>query len=653
MQLRSTRFYVRCVSLVMGATLIGCLLVGYRAIETVRVGGPAYDRIINDKDVVADVLPPPLYIIEAYLAVNVALNTPAEAGDVGANLARLRREYDDRRAYWSRTDIDGRVKAALLTDAHRPAETFWSLVLDRFMPALAKGDTAAARAAYPAIAAAYAEHRQKIESVVALSNESSARTEKATEAAVSFNLMLLGGLGLLVLAMMAGCALLLEAHLVGPIARFAGALRDLAEGGDGRSAPETGRTHELVDMGKAVAIFRQNAAERQSLVGDLSRARTEAETGRSRLEELAFKFMRDSDQIKIMLDREAHVVRNCANAFRTTVSTIEREASAGLNSSTAAAESVGSVANATDELSQSTHRIAAQAVNAQRLTEKAADGARAAEQDVQRLARVTSEIGAFLDTITGIAGQTNLLSLNATIEASRAGEAGRGFAVVAAEVKALASETAKAASSVARLLQDIEQCSGTVVTSISQISDAVQTVRQLNDEIAAATVRQSETTAHIATGATRAADSTRDARETSAKVSDIVHGARLEVDLVEQASGSLFDLVQEFSSGIDAFLGTISDDMKDRRSLVRHRVDREIEATIAGRRTRVMLRDVSLTGGSLGVTAGLAVDAPITLHLPGIDVAGRCVWVDGSGVGVRFDRKLQDLPVALLTAAAA
>jgi hypothetical protein len=39
--------------------------------------------------------------------------------------------------------------------------------------------------------------------------------------------------------------------------------------------------------------------------------------------------------------------------------------------------------------------------------------------------------------------------------------------------------------------------------------------------------------------------------------------------------------------------------------------------------------------------------------LPGVDVAGRCVWVDGSGVGVRFDRKLQDLPVALLTAAAA
>ncbi|MBT9289248.1 methyl-accepting chemotaxis protein [Prosthecodimorpha staleyi] len=653
MRMRSTRFYARLVSVLLGATLIGSLVVGHHAIETVRVGGPAYDRIINDKDLVADVLPPPLYIIEAYLDVNVVLNNPGELARIQSDLAKLRRDYDERHAYWTRKDVDSEVKAALLIGAHKPAETFWSLVLDRFMPALARGDTAAARAVFPAITAAYADHRQKVEALVTLANQSSARTEQATEASVTFNLTLLGSLGLLVLVMMVGCAVLLETHLVGPIARFAAALRDLAKGGDGRGAPESGRTRELVDMGEAVEAFRQNAAERRTLVDDISRARTEAETGRSRLEELAFKFMRDSDQIKIMLDREAHVVRNCANAFRTTVSTTEREASAGLNSSTAAAESVGSVANATDELSQSTHRIAAQAVNAQRLTEKAADGARAAEQDVQRLARVTSEIGAFLDTITGIAGQTNLLSLNATIEASRAGEAGRGFAVVAAEVKALASETAKAASSVARLLQDIEQCSGTVVTSISQISDAVQTVRQLNDEIAAATVRQSETTAQIASGATRAAESTRDAHETSAKVSDIVHGARREVDLVEQASGSLFELVQEFSSGIDAFLGTISDDMKDRRSLVRHRVDREIEATIAGRRTRVMLRDVSLTGGSLGVTAGLAVDGPITLHMPGIDVAGRCVWVDASGVGVHFDRKLQDLPVAFLTAAAA
>ncbi|WP_249306830.1 methyl-accepting chemotaxis protein, partial [Pseudomonas viridiflava] len=97
-----------------------------------------------------------------------------------------------------------------------------------------------------------------------------------------------------------------------------------------------------------------------------------------------------------------------------------------------------------------------------------------ATQEVQGLAVMATDISKVLDVIRAIAEQTNLLALNAAIEAARAGEAGRGFAVVADEVRALAHRTQQSTSEIEQMISSIQKSTGAAVSAMSHTNAQAQ-----------------------------------------------------------------------------------------------------------------------------------------------------------------------------------
>jgi methyl-accepting chemotaxis protein len=154
--------------------------------------------------------------------------------------------------------------------------------------------------------------------------------------------------------------------------------------------------------------------------------------------------------------------------------------------------SLSTVSAMITEFSQSIGDITAQAERYVSVAEEASQGSQMVSMNVKDLINATAQIGAMVDTISGIANQTNLLALNATIEAARAGEAGRGFSVVAAEVKALAKTTSDATSNITQQIRSIEMASNSFSATVTMINDTIVSLSEISSAIAVAIAQQKE-----------------------------------------------------------------------------------------------------------------------------------------------------------------
>ena len=309
-----------------------------------------------------------------------------------------------------------------------------------------------------------------------------------------------------------------------PMTRLNAALGEMAGGNLDVVIPGANRGDEIGDLAKTVSIIRENAEQK---------ARDEAET-KIRQDEIVAQ-QRKADMVKL-----ADQFESAVGEIVDTVSSAstELEASAGTLSVTAersqelttmvasaseeASTNVQSVASATEELSSSVNEIGRQVQELARMATDAVGQARATNERVSELTKAAARIGDVVELINTIAEQTNLLALNATIEAARAGEAGRGFAVVASEVKALAEQTSKATGEIGQQITGMQAATQELVSAIKEISGTIERLSEISSTIAAAVEEQGAATQEISRNVQQAAHGT---QQVSTNITDVQRGA--------------------------------------------------------------------------------------------------------------------------------
>jgi methyl-accepting chemotaxis protein len=228
------------------------------------------------------------------------------------------------------------------------------------------------------------------------------------------------------------------------------------------------------------------------------------------------------------------------------------------NASEDASNNVQSVASATEELASSVREISAQVQESNRIAASAVTQADQTDARINALSQAANQIGDVIKLITSVAEQTNLLALNATIEAARAGDAGRGFAVVAQEVKALASQTAKATDEIGIQIAGMQTATQEAVGSIKMISLTIGKISEITSAISAAIEEQGAATQEISGNIQRTADGTSQVAGTIAEVSQGANQTGAASSQLLSSAKQLSDSTTSLQAEIDGFLKSIA-----------------------------------------------------------------------------------------------
>lgn len=399
---------------------------------------------------------------------------------------------------------------------------------------------AAGRHAFEA-AGLIATARQHLRAIEDRSTQDIGTAQRAMEA--SFGETRLVAWVLLLVALPIGIiasALLVLWGVVRPLSRVTAVVMDLARGDLETDVPGRDRADEIGSLAQAVEVLRQNSLRGRAAEADSQSMRDASEAER-RAATLAL-----AEEVERSLGAVASTLATAATQLDGSAATVgeaadhtrEMSASAGTGAQQATA-SVQTVAAAAEELTASVAEISRQIVASADATNDAAAQARATDQTVSALADGARRIEEVARIIGDIAGQTNLLALNATIEAARAGDAGKGFAVVAGEVKALASQTAKATEEVSRQIAEMQTVTRAAVDAIQGIVGAIATASHIAGAIAAAVEEQGAATQEIARAAGEAAQGTQTVSGGISRVADSAADAARAIGEVRGASGDV------------------------------------------------------------------------------------------------------------------
>jgi methyl-accepting chemotaxis protein len=352
-------------------------------------------------------------------------------------------------------------------------------------------------------------------------------------------------LALLVFAVLfaAGMMMLVSRRVTRPLSMIQGAMHKLA-GGDMSAEVSFGeRRDEIGALGNATLAFKSSMVEANRLRVEQQESEGKAAAQRKQeMRKLADEFQAAVGSIVGAVSGASGELETAARTLTKTADTTQQLAGMVTSASEEASANVQSVASAAEEMSGSVNEIGRQVQESSRIAAEAVSQAQKTDARITELSSAASRIGDVVKMITAIAEQTNLLALNATIEAARAGEAGRGFAVVASEVKALASQTAKATDEIGTQIAAMQTATQDSVGAIKEIGGTIGRIAEIAATIAAAVEEQGAATQEISRNVHQAAQGT---AQVATNITDVNRGANETGAASAQVLGSAQALSRE------------------------------------------------------------------------------------------------------------
>ena len=484
---------IRANAALVTVALVGELIASTILSRTTSINSPAYEKIAASKDLIADISPPPNFIIELHYYVTRAMldvsnftNGDSKAGTGSANISRLssalprlQQAYEERLRHYAASKYITEEERFLLTkDSNNLANNYIDLVGSSLLPALTSGNRKAAAATFKELDKLFYEHREKVIKLIDIANREIIASEQEAAASAQRSSQILLLITLLLLASAYAVLYLMQRDFASPLDRI---VNDLGKG-SGRFLQVS---NQVADSSNQLA---QGASEQASAIEETSASLEE-------MSSMIHSSARNADHAKSL-----------------------------------ASESQLSASEGMASMKEMTEAMAA-------------------------IERTSNEVVKIVKSIDEIAFQTNILALNAAVEAARAGEAGAGFAVVAEEVRSLAQRSAAAANeSETKIEASIKSsrqgtlCLTGVGESFSRIGSKVQETHNLVSEIALATKEQAQGIEQVTIAIQEMSKVAQSSAINTEQIASAAEEMRQQASMQQQTAGALRQVIDGSSN---------------------------------------------------------------------------------------------------------
>ena len=554
---------------IVGYTIFG--LISFSTLNELRIHGNLYSQIVMSKDLIADVLPPPGYIIESYLDVLQLVDEtdPARMDYFYKELKRLEADYNERHQFWINERLlePGALRDAMLTGAYDPATRFFDIVTKQFIPALQNGNREQAKnLAQGDLKTLYTTHRKSVDQVVLGATKKYEDVEAFANVVIQRDTKVLLTIALVVIAAAIILSLTIRSSIVKPIIKITDMLKNISEG-------EGDLTQQIMVTGKdetsyMAQYFNKTLEKIKNMVFIIKKqAHTLSEIGSdlaSNMTETASAVNQITANIQSIKGR---VINQSASVTETNATMeqvitninklnghVEKQSSNVSQASSAIEEMVANIASVTNTLVNNSANVK----TLREASEVGRNGLQGVAADIQEISRESEGLLQINMVMKSIASQTNLLSMNAAIEAAHAGEAGKGFAVVADEIRKLAENSSEQSKTISNVLKKIKESidkithsTQNVLTKFEAIDASVKTVSEQEENIRNAMEEQGEGSKQVLQSASSLSGLTQQVKSGSEEMLEGSKEVIRESQNLEKATQEITGGMNEMASGAE------------------------------------------------------------------------------------------------------